>query len=337
MPQTARAGGKRPHIPDTNALSLTTSPARPKSPHSRANFPRSKDTIARVKAAQVADLATDTALVKECDVVLSVVPPRDAEATAQRLIDALALVTRPHAPLYFADMNAVAPSTIKRIAASIAAANLLPSLTLIDGSILGGPPRRTTDPGAGDPSAPTAAADDDEEWTLPSMPTSGPVGFADIPGYGAALARALNATHIAADVGASSGLKMCFASLSKGYAAVALQSYTTAHRLGVLPALQAALGDMMPGRAAQTEAVLVGVAPKAYRWVREMDEIARTHAEVGGFELDLFRGAAGVFRAVAEDTVLGAEKIGARKRGRTAEDVAAAMAEGLERKRKKRD
>jgi len=75
--------------------------------------------------------------------------------------------------------------------------------------------------------------------------------------------------------------------------------------------------------------------PKAYRWVREMEEIAATYAEEGGFELALFEGVAGVYRTVAEDTVLGGEKTGDRKRGRTLEDVAAAVGEGLEAKRKK--
>lgn len=76
--------------------------------------------------------------------------------------------------------------------------------------------------------------------------------------------------------------------------------------------------------------------PKAYRWVREMEEIAATHAEEGGFELGLFEGVAGVYRALAEDPVLGAEKTEDRKRGRTVDDVAAAMGEGLEVKRRRR-
>lgn len=176
-----------------------------------------------------------------------------------------------------------------------------------------------------------------QDWTRPLMPTSGPVSIAEIPEYGPTLFEVLNMKHIAADIGASSGLKMCFASLSKGFSAIAIQSYTTAYRMGVLGALQDALQEIAPGRVKQTEGALVGVAPKAYRWVREMEEIARTHAEEGGFEEYLFKGAAGVFRAVAEDSVLGEEKIGERKRGRTGEDVAAAMAEGMEKKRKKMD
>ncbi|ROV99960.1 hypothetical protein VMCG_06256 [Cytospora schulzeri] len=292
---------------------------------------RSKETRERVKEAQVTDLGSDAALVRECDVVLSIVPPRDAAATAQRVIDAMQLVTKAKPPLYFADLNAVAPSTVKAIARTIEQARV--PITLIDGSVLGGPPHPAG--GASTSGSPTAAVLGD--WNVPSVPTSGPVGIADIPGYGAGLAGALNVKHIGPEVGASSGLKMCFASLSKGYSAVAVQSFTTAERLGVLGPLREAMEEIIPSRVKQTENALVGMPPKAYRWVGEMEEIARTHAEEGGFEDTLFRGAAGVFKAVAEDTVLGEEKVGQRKRGRTAEDVAAAMAEGLEKKRKKMD
>lgn len=292
---------------------------------------RSKATRERVKAAQVTDVPLDTDIVRQCDVILSIVPPRDAAATAQRVIDAMQLVTRKEeAPLYFADLNAVAPSTVKAIARTIERAGV--PVALIDGSVLGGPPYPAD--GTSTSGSPTAAVGG---WNMPSVPTSGPVRVADIAGYGATLAEALNMKHISPEIGASSGLKMCFASLSKGYSAVAVQSFTTAERMGVLGPLREAMQEIVPSRVKETENALVGMPPKAYRWVGEMEEIARTHSEEGGFEDTLFRGAAGVFKAVAEDTVLGEEKIGQRKRGRTAEDVAAAMAEGLEKKRKKMD
>lgn len=291
---------------------------------------RSKETRERVQAAQVTDLRLDTDLVRECDVILSIVPPRDAAATAQRIIDAMQLVTKEASPLYFIDMNAVAPGTVKAIAKTIKSAQV--PVELIDGSVLGGPPHLKDETSAS--VSPTAARGD---WNLPSIPTSGPVRVADIPGYGARLAETLNMKHISPEIGGSSGLKMCFASLSKGYSAIAIQSFTTAERMGVLGPLREAMEEIVPSRVKQTENALVGMPPKAYRWVGEMEEIAKTHAEQGGFEDTLFRGAAGVFKAVAEDTVLGEEKVGQRKRGRTAEDVAAAMAEGLEKKRKKMD
>jgi hypothetical protein len=150
---------------------------------------------------------------------------------------------------------------------------------------------------------------------------------------------------------------MCFASLGKGYAAVAVQAVATASRLGVLPDFTDALRQLAPGNLDRVERAVVGMAPKAYRWVREMEEISETHAGISsrlsglergkgegegegeedfGFNPEfIFRGAADVFRIVAEDTVLGQERVGTRNRGTTLEDVAEAVAEGL-RERKKR-
>ncbi|KAH8890980.1 6-phosphogluconate dehydrogenase C-terminal domain-like protein [Thozetella sp. PMI_491] len=216
-------------------------------------------------------------------------------------------------------MNAVAPSTVKAIAANFDRARI--QGVFVDGSIIGGPPS-------------LKGASADGEWYVPSMPLSGPTKLLDLP-YGEALAKSLGMYHISPDIGAASGLKMCFASMSKGYTAISIQAWTTAQRMGVLGELKDVLGSMVPARLAQTEKGLVGMAPKAYRWVREMEEISRTFAEEGGFEPELFKGAAGVFKAVAEDTVLGQEKIGQRKRGTTADDTAAAIAEGLAKKKKK--
>lgn len=295
----------------------------------------STETIQRAKDAQVQVLPTDASLVRECDVILSVVPPRDAEATARRVADALAAGARgvqrqeKGEPLYFVELNAVAPSTSRTIAALFDEAARLGEARFLDGAIIGGPPAPVAAAGTGSTSSETP-----QEWRVPLVPTSGPHQLSDAPHFGAALSSALNVRHVGPDVGRASGLKMCFASLSKGQTAIAVQAFATASRLGVLDELRAAMGSE---QVARIDRSLVAVPPKAYRFVREMEEIARTHREEGGFGGDMFGGAAEVYRAVAEDTVLGREKVGQRKRGLTAEDVAAAVAEGLERKRKKLD
>ncbi|KAI0109934.1 6-phosphogluconate dehydrogenase C-terminal domain-like protein [Daldinia grandis] len=284
---------------------------------------RSTDTLDRAKTAQVELLDSDEALTQQCSVILSVVPPRDAVATAQRIVDAVSgpLRRAQDNPLYFADLNAVAPASAKHIAGLF---DRRLSVRFIDGSILGAPPApKSTDPSAG--------------WTVPRIPTSGPHQISEIPGYGAKLAAALNTRHVSPEIGAASGLKMCFASFTKGFTALAIQSFTTAHRLGVLSDLQGELREVVPRHYELAEKGVVGMAPKAYRWVTEMEEIARTLSEEGGFAPDSFLGAAKVYRTVADDTVLGQEKIGKRKRGTTVEDVAAAVAEGLQTKRKKND
>lgn len=276
---------------------------------------------------------SDEHLAEACDVILSVVPPRDAAATAQRIVDAVTGPFRRSEPLYFADLNAVAPSTTKSIAALFEQTR--GQVRFIDGAIIGGPPA---------PPKPTAAADaaaDDvarpARWTLPSIPVSGPYKISEIPGYGEALAATLNARHVSDEIGVASGLKMCFASLTKGFTALAIQSFTTAKRLGVLDELRGELQGLVPAHGTAAERGLLGMPPKAYRWVREMEEIALTFDEEGGFAPDLFQGVADVYRAVAEDTVLGQEKVGKRNRGTDVHDVAAAMAEGLENKKKKND
>jgi 3-hydroxyisobutyrate dehydrogenase-like beta-hydroxyacid dehydrogenase len=226
-------------------------------------------------------------------------------------------------------MNAVAPATSRAIAALFESADGS-EVKFVDGAIIGGPPSLK-------PAVDEAGNEGQPKWTVPLMPTSGPHQIADIPDFGSQLAETLNVRHVGDSVGAASGLKMCFASMSKGYIAVAIQSFTTAHRLGVLEDLKFAMAQVVPGQVARTQNGLVNMAPKAYRWVREMQEISRCFREEGGFaqDMDLFGGAAAIYRAVAEDTVLGEEKIGKRKRGKTADDIAAAVAEGLERKKKK--
>ena len=79
------------------------------------------------------------------------------------------------------------------------------------------------------------------------------------------------------------------------------------------------------------------VPPKAYRWVREMEEIAETYADEGGFngDIGIYGEIAKVYKTVADDTVLGEEKSDRRKRGLTIEDIAAAMGEGLKKKKRK--
>ncbi|KAI9166957.1 hypothetical protein HJFPF1_03072 [Paramyrothecium foliicola] len=292
---------------------------------------RSLDTVQRAEKAGVEKLASDIDLVQQCSVILSVVPPRDAEATAQRVVDALKAQAR-EGFLYYGDLNAVSPSACKRIGSLFEDANV--PVRFIDGCILGGPPRLKT---GADPGTNVSASDaSDAEWSRPRIPVSGPWSLSELPD-GDRVASVLNLRPISPDVGAASGLKMCFAAMSKGFTALATQSFTTARALGVADELKLEMDLILPTHLALVEKSVAGMPPKAYRWVREMEEIAATMSEEGGWEADIFRGAAGVYKAVADNEVLGQEKIGKRVRGTTVEDVAEVMADGLASKRKKTD
>ncbi|CEI38903.1 hypothetical protein FVEN_g11217 [Fusarium venenatum] len=288
---------------------------------------RSQDTIERARDAQVELLESDTELVQKCSVILSVVPPKDAEATAARIVKAVK-DSGSEKELHLVDLNAVAPSTIKSIAASVKKEDV--PIRFVDGSILGQSPKLTA---SSDVQVKSSSSSDFSNWYRPSIPISGPDLLTSLP-YGEKLISVLNMNYISPDIGAASGLKMCFASLTKGFTAIATQSFTTAHNLGVLGALKKELGTFYPTVLATAEKGVPSMPPKAYRWVREMEEIALTFNEEAGWDKGMFEGAASIYRAVAEDEVLGQEKVGKRKRGTTLDDVAAAAAEGLQKKRK---
>lgn len=125
----------------------------------------------------------------------------------------------------------------------------------------------------------------DGSWSKPSIVVSGPHRLDDAPVSGPHLAKVLNLKHVADKIGPASGLKMCFASTNKGLTAIAIQSFTTAHTLGVLDDLQAHLKEYSPKIGELAAKGLVGMPPKAYRWVDEMKEIAETFHTEGGFEV----------------------------------------------------
>lgn len=269
---------------------------------------------------------TDEDLASQSDCILSIVPPRDALATAQRIFDASSSPSfkQRTSPLYYLDLNAVSPRSAREIEALFS--QVSGQVRLIDGAIIGGPPRPKDDSKSGG------------EWYRPSVPLSGPHKLSDVTAAGAQLAELLNTKHISADIGGASGLKMCFASLTKGFTALAIQSFTTAHRLGVTTELQEHLSNYSPKTLELTKGITT-MPPKAYRWVREMQEISATFHEDGGFDEDedIFGGIAGVYDLVANGTDLGLEKTEDRKRGMDREDVAKLMSEGIEKRKMKTD
>ena len=229
-------------------------------------------------------------------------------------------------PLVFLDLNAISPATARSIASLLA--NHASHVQYIDGGIIGGPPHLDQN-----------SADDNRggEWDCPSIPVSGPIHLENLIPSGTSLARLLHISHVSEEIGAAAGLKMCFAALSKGFTALAIQSFTTAHNLGILPELKAQLAEHNPSALKRAEGGLPGMCPKAYRWVHEMEEIADTFEVDGGFdgEESSFRSIARVFDFVANQTVLGEEKAGMRERGKTAEEVARWIGEGTKRRKEK--
>ncbi|KAB8299073.1 hypothetical protein EYC80_001196 [Monilinia laxa] len=308
---------------------------------------RSQDTHQRAQKSNIELLPTDAALVSQSDYILSIVPPRDALSTATRITATFNSLSPPKSsPLYYLDLNAIAPATSRSIASHISSTS--PSIRFIDGGIIGAAPKLkndTTTPNT------TASVDPDleHEWSRPSIPISGPHELSKAPISGANLAELLNTNYLGEEIGRASGLKCCFSSTTKGFTALCIQAFTSAQRLGVLGELQKEMSERVPGLWKTVGGSITGMPPKAYRWVREMEEIEMCHGETGFSggesngvregegEKGIFGQIADVYRIVADETVLGDEKTEKRKRGTTVEDVAQCMTEGLASKRAKKE
>ncbi|MCJ2135527.1 DUF1932 domain-containing protein [Methylobacterium sp. J-026] len=201
------------------------------------------------------------------DLVLSIVPPADAEALARRLAPALAAA--PRKPVYI-DANAVSPDTVGRIAGIVAATGA----PFLDGAILGLPPQ----PGTKGPRVYVSGAD-----TAPALV------LRDL---------GLDLRVCPGDVGAASSLKMSYAGLNKGLTALAAIMILAAERAGAGPALLAELAENEPALLARFAKGLPDMAPKAYRWAPEMAEIADfLGADAAGRQV--FTGYAGLYRHLA--------------------------------------
>lgn len=224
---------------------------------------RSGATRTRAEGEGLQDAGTLAQLVSESDIVLSVCPPASAADVAR---DVAALRFRGT----YVDGNAVAPDTTRAIGAIVSAAGA----TFVDGGIIGPPPRQ---PG------------------VCRLYLSGSRA-ADV----AAVFRAslLEAIVLDGDIGAASAIKMAYAGWNKGAQALLLAIRAYAMREGVDDALMAEWARSQPDVPRRSENAVTGNTRKAWRFVGEMEEIAKS-LEVAGLP-DGFHDAAGeVYRRLA--------------------------------------
>ncbi|KAE8831533.1 hypothetical protein CFE70_008593 [Pyrenophora teres f. teres 0-1] len=258
---------------------------------------RSAATKARALSAGIQLYDTDEDIVRDADYVLSIVPPRDAVATAKRVCAAWTGAERIQGrPLYYLDLNAISPETAKSIAGVFEPPEY--NVQFIDGGIIGGPPIPPSEQHGG-------------RWTKPGIPLSGPVSLENAGVLGAHLAEALNTKHIGPEIGTASGLKCCFAAISKGFTALALQSFSTASSLGVLEPLKEYMDLYNPNARQKAEKNIVGCTGKAYRWVEEMNQIGECFSTAGSWQDQacVFREIAGVFQGLADVVEEKGEKV----------------------------
>lgn len=222
---------------------------------------RSAETCERAADAGLSDAGALASLTAAADTVISVCPPHGAEALAAEVADTGFTGC-------FVDANAVSPATARRIATRFE--------NFVDGSLIGPPAR---EPGT------------------TRLYLAGPDAARVAARFAGSLldARVLDGDNI----GTASALKLAYASWTKGTNALLVAVAALAAAEGVSDELTAEWGLSQSGLSQRLTYTAIRSAPKAWRWVGEMDEIADTFASAGlpdGFH----RAASEVFARLGE-------------------------------------
>ncbi|MGD8807972.1 MAG: DUF1932 domain-containing protein [Gammaproteobacteria bacterium] len=209
---------------------------------------RSAHSRSLARRAGTVDVGSLQAVLETADLVLSIVPPAQAEAVAR---DVAA-----HGPMaaVFADCNAVSP----RKAAALLEAVGESGTGVLDVGIIGSPPAR-----AGNRGTRFYVAGEARSLLLDL----------DVPGIGF--------IDMGPEIGRGSAIKMAYASLNKGVDALLTTIALTTMQLGVdeefFAEIEASQGEMLE----RMRHRIPFLAATAQRYVPEMHEIAATFAQAG--------------------------------------------------------
>ena len=259
---------------------------------------RSKRTRDLAKSGGIIDVGNLENLYNDVDIILSIMRPDEALSFIDRMCN---LSNFHKARPLLVDLNAVAPST----ALKAEQLSLTAGLDFLDGGIIGEPPRPP-------------------ENRSPRLYVSGTRANELI----ALNQCGLDFRDLGSTCGSASGIKMAYAALTKGLTAIAINSMVTAKRHNVQNEFLNELKFSQESLLGHLERGLPSMCPKAYRWVGEMEEISKTHAELN-LPKNLFEGAADIYRLV-ETSPLGKEIVEDRRLGTSAENVADVLAGFLE-------
>ena len=207
---------------------------------------RSERTRALSREAGIRDVATMEELVKQSDLVLSMTVSAAVPGVCQRVADALAATG---SDTLFAECNAISPQLARDLEPVIIDAGG----QFVDVSIIGGPPR----PGYS-----------------PRFYASGPqaVQFEQLNDFG------LTVQKLDGAVGQASGIKMCYAAMTKGSWALYTQLLMAAELMGLTEPLLAEFGSGQQAVLQRMERTIPTVPLRSQRWVSEMEEIRDTFA-----------------------------------------------------------
>jgi 3-hydroxyisobutyrate dehydrogenase-like beta-hydroxyacid dehydrogenase len=202
---------------------------------------RSAASAKRAERAGMVAASSDDEIVT-ADILLSVVPPKDAAGLAERLKPAIARAAKK--PIYV-DCNAVAPQTGVEIGKILAGSGA----HYVDGGIIGAPPTPTT-------AGARLYVSGERARDVLRLNTFG-----------------LDTRFLDGPIGAASALKMSYAGITKGFTAVSAFMMLGATRAGCAAELHKELAESQAPLLAWLGRQMPKMPAKAYRWVAEMEEI----------------------------------------------------------------
>ena len=244
---------------------------------------RSDRTRTLAERAGIRDVPTMEELVEQSDLIMSMTVSAAVPGLCREVADAL---KETGSDTLFAECNAISPRLVRELEPVISDAGG----RFVDVSIIGGPPRPGYSP----------------HFYASGEHASQFVQLGDL---------GLTVLKLDGDVGQASGIKMCYAAMTKGTSALYSQLLIAAELMGLTEPL---LAEFESGQAAVLQRMERGiptVPPRARRWVSEMEEIRDTFENLG-MTPDLFEGVAEMYRLIGS-TPLGEEFPETRDRDRT--------------------
>jgi len=226
---------------------------------------RSERTRALGQKSGIEAVPTYKQLVRDTDMLLSILVPANAEKAATMVAEALRATGE---QVVYVDCNAIAPATARKLAKIITGVGS----RFVDAVIIGVPPT--------------------EEGITRFYASGRDAGeFEKLSRYG------LQVQVIGMEIGQASGLKMTYAALTKGTAALSMELLVAAWRMGLYDVLVKELQFSQAEGYNSIERFLQSMPSRARRWVGEMEEIAKTFEDLG-LTAKIYQGAADIYRLV---------------------------------------
>ena len=229
-----------------------------------ASTGRGEETIRRAEEANLRDACTVEEVAESSDVILSVCPPHAALEVAGSVAGFTGI---------YLDANAVSPITAREIAELIEEAGG----RFVDGGIVGSPPRN-------------------------GVATRLYLSGVDAPQVANLFEGTLvRARVVSEDPGSASAVKMAYAAWTKGTAALLLAIRALARAERVDDPLLEEWRESIPDLVERSARAARSADAKGWRWVGEMEEIARTF-EAAGLPGGFHEAAAEIYRRTPELT-----------------------------------